>query len=733
RRDSNFGRAIAIDGTTIVVGAPGDDSLAENSGQVYVFDVAGEQAEITHILENPIPRQADRFGTVVATDEGTLAIASMHSGVHVYDVTGERVNHVSTLVSPSERNHNFGHSISVDRSTIAVGESTFGSFEGRRVGRAYLYKRVADDTELVSTLENPAPKPSDQFGVSVALEGNRLIVGQCGRFIVAGDPNTASGAVFVYSLQGNEPILTSSISNPDADNWFGSTVDIAGQQVIAGMAPVLGEESFPGAALVFNLNNNSPVHIATLSQPTPLQFHGFGASISATDEAFAVGAPGHAPEGDHGIGAVFYYELIDSVAELKFQIPNPLSHPDDRFGAALAMDNSFLVVGSPGRNRRFDQAFDSGLIHVFDVSTEEPTPIASIENPDPVLRDYFGATVAISGNTVVIGAPGDSRQSSQNFGKAYVFQITDGGVLQIAKIENPTPQNTDRFGSAIAIDGDTIVIGDTHSKSVFVYRLVNETVQAITTISQDWPISGFGESVEIRDGRVVVGAPEERTDNGGNGTVRIYELINDAAVLREAITSPMHGGNPPKFGTTLSLDGDTLVVGTDNGSPSSDYSTAYVYNLNRTKATLQGELELPAFSQRDDVNSAIAAVVVNSTVLVGSANGDTQNQDQGRVDLYQLSPPSAEAAGPYVVPEGDAFRLDASKSTDSEGNSDSLLYEWDIDYDAVDFNVDVVGERPSLSFGDDFDNRQIGLRVTDSEGETDIDTTTISIKNVPPI
>jgi PKD domain/K319L-like, PKD domain/RTX calcium-binding nonapeptide repeat (4 copies) len=108
----------------------------------------------------------------------------------------------------------------------------------------------------------------------------------------------------------------------------------------------------------------------------------------------------------------------------------------------------------------------------------------------------------------------------------------------------------------------------------------------------------------------------------------------------------------------------------------------------------------------------------------------------GRIDIgafeLQNSPPTADAGGPYVVNEGTSLVLDASSSSDPDVPNSALAFEWDLDYDGITFNVDATGQAPTVSFPDNFAARTIALRVTDSDGESDIATTTLTVNNVAP-
>ncbi len=104
---------------------------------------------------------------------------------------------------------------------------------------------------------------------------------------------------------------------------------------------------------------------------------------------------------------------------------------------------------------------------------------------------------------------------------------------------------------------------------------------------------------------------------------------------------------------------------------------------------------------------------------------------QQKLLIQSNTAPTANAGGPYVVAEGIALTLDASSSSDAEQATNTLLIEWDLNYDGVNFDVDLVGLQPSVTYQDEFSSRTIAVRVTDSASVATMATTTLEVTNVP--
>src|SRR5262249_44921930 len=130
---------------------------------------------------------------------------------------------------------------------------------------------------------------------------------------------------------------------------------------------------------------------------------------------------------------------------------NPCRAALDSFGVAVAVSGNTVVVGSylddTGAN-------DSGQVYVFNASSG--ALLTTLNNPSPGTDDYFGYSVAVSGNTVVVGAYQDDTGATDS-GQAYVFNAVTGAL--VATLNNPSPATGDFFGYSVAISGNLVVIG----------------------------------------------------------------------------------------------------------------------------------------------------------------------------------------------------------------------------------------------------------------------------------
>ena len=124
---------------------------------------------------------------------------------------------------------------------------------------------------------------------------------------------------------------------------------------------------------------------------------------------------------------------------------------EDWYGYSVAIDGNLVVVGSP----RDDN--DSGSAYVYDCSIYPCTQVVKLTTITPVAGDGFGSAVAISGNTVVVGAYG----TNSNTGAAYVFDLSTcgGACTEKNKLSSSNGAEYDVFGISVALDGNTVVVG----------------------------------------------------------------------------------------------------------------------------------------------------------------------------------------------------------------------------------------------------------------------------------
>ena len=155
---------------------------------------------------------------------------------------------------------------------------------------------------------------------------------------------------------------------------------------------------------------------------------------------------------------------------------NPAPASSAFFGISVSMSGTRLAVGA-SRNRV--GTVTAGMVYVFNVASATPTvPIFTLSNPAPTADDRFGDAVGISGDFMVVGARLDD-QGATNAGRAYAYNLGSGTpTVPVATLNNPSPAAEDNFGNSVAISGNRLVIGasgddfgNTDAGRAYVYQL----------------------------------------------------------------------------------------------------------------------------------------------------------------------------------------------------------------------------------------------------------------------
>lgn len=415
-----------------------------------------------------------------------------------------------------------------------------------------------------STIGSP-----DQFGTSIASDGNTVVVGAVGEASDGSGPgnNAAPGAGAVYVLvrdgSGNwsEQAYLKAL-NPDSNDLFGHSVAISGDLLVVGAPTEDSDGSDPGdnsienagAAYVFvrdGLGNWTQEGYLKASNPDALDFFGYGVGISG--DTVVVSAPTEDGDGSDptnngalAAGAVYVFER-DGLGGWSEQAYLKASNADaeDGFGIGVGIFGDTVVVGahaesSDGSDPSNNDASVAGAAYVFvrdGMGTWSEQAYLKASNLDA--GDLFGTTVAISGDTLVVTAVRESSDGSSSTdnsafhaGAAYVFEADGlGGWVEQGYLKSSNVDPEDSFGSSAAVAGDVVVVGATMERGNGVDPSDNSLVDAgaayvfVRDGLGGWVEKAYlkasnvdaqdalGNSVLVlSDGTVLAGAPRERGD-----------------------------------------------------------------------------------------------------------------------------------------------------------------------------------------------------------------------------
>jgi len=382
-------------------------------------------------------------------------------------------------------------------------------------------------------------------------------------------------------------------SNAGANDYFGWSVAISGDTVVVGAIQedsnatgVNGTESDnsennSGAAYVFVVGSSGTwIQQAYLKSSNPGANGYFGYSVAISGDTVVVGAAG---EGSNS-GAGYVFVRTSGTWSQQAYLKASNAGKSDQFGASVAIDGDTVVVGAQGEDSNAtgvngtesdDSGFgDSGAAYVFVRSSGTWTQQAYLKASNTGANGYFGWSVAVSGDTVVVGAVYESYEFSQS-GAAYVFVRTSGKWSQQAYLKASNAGTDYYFGSSVAISGDTVVVGEMHESYgffqsgaayVFVRTSGKWSQQAYLKASNAGAGDEFGYSVAISGDTLVVGADQEASNaTGVNGNQSDDSLPGAGAAyvfLRSSgIWTQQAYLKGPFSVFSVAISGATMVIG----------------------------------------------------------------------------------------------------------------------------------------------------------------------------
>lgn len=439
-------------------------------------------------------------------------------------------------------------------------------------------------TELKAYVKSPNPEPDALFGTSVSIRGDRMIVG-------APSTTLGSGAVAVFERAGEQWSVVQQIDTPPVgrgcgDGLFGWAVAAADETFsVASLGTTLGGA---GSVRVFvNLSDRwveEPIGGCLRGADTQgLDLFGVSLSMRSSGDALVVGAPGHST-GELPIpvhlrdyaGAAYVFERVNAVdwveapillasnaggsyeCELCDDLACPTSGEGDGFGVAVGMFEDTVVVGAPGEasaatgtngDESDNTAPGAGAAYVFERIGEEWQQTAYLKASNTDEGDRFGFAVAIHGDTIVVGAEredsGDTANQGDNSaidaGAVYVFERMGGVWEQTQYLKASNVDAGFFFGSNLTISDTTLVVGSPGESSIGGED--SGAAYVFTPVEGAWTQTNFYKAFNADAGSAFAGPP---------GSVA-YGLPNSLISCETQSTTT---------GTSLSLAGDTVVVGT---------------------------------------------------------------------------------------------------------------------------------------------------------------------------
>ncbi len=352
----------------------------------------------------------------------------------------------------------------------------------------------------------------------------------------------------------------------------------------------------------------------------------FANSVGVSGDWIVVGATGDddmcEPPSNCDAGAAYVFHFNGVVWSQVQKLTPSLPNGGDRVGTSVDIDGDVLVLGASRDNEYGEEA---GAAYVYRNESDRWVRVQRLTASDAEAFDRFGQSVAIDGETIVIGAPEIESGALTGFGSAYVFEFDGLRWQEAAKLVASDGDFGDGAGFDVGIDGDVIVMGAfgsdasdsaPSSGSAYVFRRVDglwsEEQKLIPPVLA--PNSLFGYSVAV-DGTMIVA--------GAWGLTRAYVFHDDGSQWS------FDGGLSPqpvvaRFGYTVSISRKTIVVGTHetgSGFPPT-YGPGAAFLFQRVAGTWQRIAELVSSDLGGDDLFGASAALEQDRLVIGATRND---------------------------------------------------------------------------------------------------------------
>lgn len=588
----HFGASVGISGDYAVVGVPNDDTdFGRDTGSLQVF-LSTETGWVQHQkLFASDAGSGDRFGTTLAmSGDYLVAGAPRKDGV------------------------------------------------GRNSGAAYIFRRQGTEWVEQAKITSPEETPGDYFGISVAIDGNTVLVGSHR----SNEPKADGGSVFVFERNGEIWNHTVKLTAPDGSNfaYFGFSIGIDADTAIIGATRDDEAGRDAGAAYVFVRNQFGWALQAKLIGNNTEAEDNFGYAVDVDGDFAIVTSPKN-----RGIGAAYIYRREGTIWEQKRNRIRFRMMPIDldgasSFGVSVDIKGETAVIGATG-GLVGDEVV--GAAYVF---TQNEPPFwnqhTKLVAGDRNGGDQLGAAVAIGENEVIAGAPLQNAGGLSS-GAAYIFeQREDGSWIESGKLSDGETASEDQFGISVAISGNFAVSGAQQDDDIapnagaaYIFERSGTLWLQRTKLTTDEAKAGdlFGNAVSMHGGTVLVGAPGVDDAGPEAGAAYVFVQVNDEWIQQARLIGD-DLGIFDRFGSAVAVYENTAIVGAHGKDEvGTDSGAAYVFVRNGASWTQQAKLTHQDAVPGDLFGFAVS--VYGDDAIIGAHQSDAAGPDSGAVYLFR--------------------------------------------------------------------------------------------------
>ncbi|MEM1118899.1 MAG: PKD domain-containing protein [Bacteroidota bacterium] len=489
----------------------------------FIGGVNGGQGSFTDVINELSGVNNYTYTVVALRSNGTTLYASTNNNTDTGFPANRSIN-ATEVAEGTQTNQDFGYAVAIDGNLMVVGAPG----ENSNAGMIYLYEFDGKDWVFKAQRSGTAP---EQLGFSVDIDGATIIAGQPG----GGNGFGVGGFTSIFDYDGtNINFVTVGHFSNRAGDQIGYDVAIDGNWAIAG-GP-FGENLTPGAV---GGNTGGRVEVARFIggawQPQAAIFgngtangqflNDFGAAVAIDGDYLVVGDPAHDTSVGSGNkdGLAFVYKNINNVWTYQTFLFGSRVGANDRFANDVQIEGNRIICGA-FIDEGVGASTGSGLAYIFEGSDANWTETALLEGDNVNSISDFGVSVAIEGDFAVVG---DNRFMSGGIGDAYLFEKNGNSWIQRKRFSPTTLTNGSDFGRSVALSGKHIAVGAPE-------YLVNGQARGKVF---NFSVYDFLQTVTASDGQFINRTLIEWTFDGAETLIDGFNIYRDGDLIHTATST----------------------------------------------------------------------------------------------------------------------------------------------------------------------------------------------------
>ena len=454
-------------------------------------------------------------------------------------------------------------------------------------------------------------------------------------------------------------------SDGQAGDYFGRSVAVSGNVMVIGADHNDDKGNESGSAYVFRFNGLNWIEETKLLPAEGAPEQAFGSSVTVSGNIALIGARRDDENGDNsGSAYIFRFDGSKWIEETKLLPSDGTS--GDEFGSSVAISGDLAIVGAEWKDL---VGPDMGAAYVFRFDGANwnqekqllPTDLASTHH------DHFGYSVAISGESALIGAP-YHEGTGNNSGLVYAYRFDGSDWIEEARLLPADIAAGDFFGISVAISRNVAVMGASSNGamgvtgSAYVYRFNGSNwLEETKLLPSDGAADDmFGWSVSASSETLVIGARDDDDNGSKSGSAYVFNF-NGANWIEEAKLIPTDGAAGDWFGNTLAIEGNEVVIGAYNNDDNGDNSgSAYIFKINNSSWS-----EIESSTENDGTylwaieEPTSSRCRIRITSLSNPSVFDTSDRNFNIIKEPYVSnlTPTSGPPGTYMIIEGQDFGI----------------------------------------------------------------------------